>query len=53
MATIQTNHRSKRLGNFSTQEEAARAYDREAMKLFGEFAFVNFRNEFGVADNPA
>jgi hypothetical protein len=30
------------IGSFSTEEEAARAYDRKAVELFGEFAHVNF-----------
>lgn len=37
----QINH--KHIGRFATAEEAARAYDAEAVKLFGEFAYLNFR----------
>lgn len=34
-----------RLGHFSSEEEAARAYDDEARKKFGEFAALNFPGE--------
>ena len=34
--------RKKYIGIFSSAEEAARAYDREAVKYYGEFARLNF-----------
>lgn len=33
-------------GVFKTAEEAARAYDRYALKLFGPFAWLNFKKEY-------
>jgi hypothetical protein len=33
------------IGYFDTPEEAARAYDKRARELYGEFACVNFPNE--------
>jgi hypothetical protein len=41
---VEVTHNSKRreVGRFKSEEDAARAYDFEANKLFGEFARLNF-----------
>lgn len=34
---------NRHIGVYATMEDAARAYDREALRLFGSFAQLNFR----------
>lgn len=41
-AHIDIDGRTKTLGRFTSEEDAARAYDAMARQLFGEFAYLNF-----------
>jgi hypothetical protein len=41
-ASIAVNGKTMHLGHYATEEEAARAYDRKAIELFGDFARINF-----------
>jgi hypothetical protein len=44
-ARIEYKGKRKYIGNYKTKEEAARAYDRKAIELNGEFAHLNFPEE--------
>lgn len=44
-ASIRVNRIRIYLGTYKTKEEAARVYDKAAIKYFGEFAQLNYKNE--------
>lgn len=42
-AQIKFNYKSRHIGHFRDEIEAAKAYDIKAKELFGEFAYLNFK----------
>jgi len=47
IAKIGYNGKTIHLGSFEDEVEAAKAYDRKAYELFGDFAYLNFPEEIG------
>jgi len=50
LATIGYEGKTIHLGSFDDEIEAAKAYDRKARELFGEFAYLNFPEEEQAGD---
>lgn len=48
-ASITHNYKKITIGHFTSEEDAARAYDAKALELFGAFARLNFPNTAEVA----
>lgn len=51
IAKIKKDKKQIWIGTFKTIEDAARAYDKKAVELFGEFASVNFPNACGIVND--
>jgi len=48
LTQIRINTRGVYLGSFKSEIQAARAYDRKARELFGEFALLNFKEPIKI-----
>ncbi len=51
VAKITLDYKSIHIGCFNTKEEAAKAYDKKAIELFGEFARLNFPPQANLQSN--
>tara|TARA_R100000664_G_C2739065_1_gene127869 strand:+ start:553 stop:1104 length:552 start_codon:yes stop_codon:yes gene_type:complete len=45
-AQLSINNKTKYLGEFNTEIEAAKAYDKKAYEVHGEFAYLNFPEDY-------
>ena len=52
-ARIHIYGKTRNIGSFPTERKAARAYDREAVRLFGEFARPNFNGNANLRTQVA
>lgn len=46
IASIQYNGKTHHIGRFDNEEECAKAYDKECIKIYGKYAKLNFEYDF-------